>query len=141
MSMESLWPQLGNLSQDVPVQILKAQADIFNKEMNGILKCEVISSEISTNRVFIPGIDKDFTTKLIVTSPQLTNYSLVLVQVNNFIARAYPCEVINCVNDNQVNNGITANNADDFKRILGSILRSQEVVTALQNMIAHTDNM
>ena len=100
-----------------------------------------IPSEISTNRVFIPGIDKDFTTKLIVTSPQLTNYSLVLVQVNNFIARAYPCEVINCVNDNQVNNGITANNADDFKRILGSILRSQDVVTALQNPIAQTNNM
>lgn len=139
--MESLWPQLGNLSQDVPVQILKAQADIFNREMNGILKCEVISSEISTNRVFIPGIDKDFTTKLIVTSPQLTNYSLVLVQVNNFIARAYPCEVINCVNDNQINNGVTANNADDFKRILGSILRSQDVVTALQNLIAQTNNM
>ena len=139
--MESLWPKLGNLSQDVPVQILKAQADIFNREMNGILKCEVISSEISTNRVFIPGIDKDFTTKLIVTSPQLTNYSLVLVQVNNFIAKAYPCEVINCVNDNQVNNGITANNADDFKRILGSILRSQDVVTALQNLIAQTNNM
>ncbi len=139
--MESLWPQLGNLSQDVPVQILKAQAEIFNREMNGILKCKVISSEISTNRVFIPGIDKDFTTKLIVTSPQLTNYSLVLVQVNNFIARAYPCEVINCVNDNQVNNGITANNADDFKRILGSILRSQDVVTALQNLIAQTNNM
>ena len=141
MSMESLWPQLGNLSQDVPVQILKAQADIFNREMKGILECEVSSSEISTKGVFIPGIDKDFTSKLIVTSPQLINYSLVLVQVNNFIARAYPCEVINCVNDNQVNSGITANNADDFKRILGSILKSQEVVIALQNLIAQTENL
>ena len=139
--MESLWPQLGNLSQDVPVQIMKAQADIFNREMNGILECEVSSSEVSTKGVFVPGIDKDFTSKLIVTSPQLINYSLVLVQVNNFISRAYPCEVINCVNDNQVNSGITANNADDFKRILGSILRSQEVVTALQNLIAQTENL
>lgn len=139
--MESLWPQLGKLSQDVPVQILKAQAEIFNREMNGILECEVCSSEVSTKRVFIPGIDKDFTSKLIVTSPQLIDYSLVLVQVNNFIAKAYPCEVINCVHDNQVNNGITANNADDFKRILGSILKSQEVVIALQNLIAQTENL
>lgn len=139
--MESLWPQLGNLSQDVPVQIMKAQADIFNREMNGILECEVSSSEVSTKGVFVPGIDKDFTSKLIVSSPQLINYSLVLVQVNNFIARAYPCEVINCVVDTPGINSITANNADDFKRILGSILRSQDVVTALQNLIAQTDNM
>lgn len=139
--MESLWPKLERISKDVPVQILKEQADIFNREMNGILECEVSSSEVSTNGVFIPGIDKDFTSKLIVTSPQLINYSLVLVQVNNFIARAYPCDVINCVVDNHVGNSITANNADEFKRVLGSILRSQEVIIALQNLIAQTDSM
>lgn len=139
--MDSLWPKLERISKDVPVQILKEQADIFNREMNGILECEVSSSEVSTNGVFIPGIDKDFTSKLIVTSPQLINYSLVLVQVNNFIARAYPCDVINCVVDNHVGNSITANNADEFKRVLGSILRSQEVIIALQNLIAQTDSM
>lgn len=139
--MESLWPKLERISKDVPAQILKEQADIFNREMNGILVCEVSSSEVSTNGVFIPGIDKDFTSKLIVRSPQLYNYSLVLVQVNNFIARAYPCDVINCVVDNQNSNSIIANNADDFKRILGSILRSQEVITALQNLIAQTNIM
>lgn len=139
--MESLWPKLERISKDVPAQILKEQADIFNREMNGILECEVCSSEISTKGIFIPGIDKDFTSKLIVKSPQLTNYSLVLVQVNNFIARAYPCDVINCVVDTPAVNSITANNAEDFKRILGSILRSQEVITALQNLMAQTDNM
>lgn len=139
--MESLWPQLGKLSQDVPVQILKAQAEIFNREMNGALKCEVCSSDITSQRVFIPGIDKDFTTKLIVKSPRLHDYSLVLVQVNNFISRAYPCEVINCVDDTHANNSMTANNAEDFKRILGSILRGHNVITALQNLIAQTDNM
>ena len=139
--MESLWPKLERLSKDVPAQILKEQADIFNREMKGILECEVSSSEVSTNGVFVPGIDKDFTSKLIVTSPQLINYSLVLVQVNNFIAKAYPCDVINCVVDTPFINSITANNADDFKRILGSILKSQEVITALQNLIAQTNNM
>lgn len=139
--MESLWPKLEKISKDVPAQILKEQADIFNRDMNGILECEVSSSEISTNGVFVPGIDKDFTSKLIVTSPQLYNYSLVLVQVNIFIARAYPCDVINCLVDNRASNSTTANNADDFKRILGSILRSQEVVNALQNLIAQTNNM
>ena len=139
--MESLWPKLERLSKDVPAQILKEQADIFNREMNGILECEVSSSEVSTNGVFVPGIDKDFTSKLIVTSPQLINYSLVLVQVNNFIAKAYPCDVVNCVVDTPYINSITANNADDFKRILGSILKSQEVITALQNLIAQTNNM
>lgn len=139
--MESLWPKLEKISKDVPAQILKEQAEIFNREMNGTLECEVSSSEVSTKGVFIPGIDKDFTSKLIVTSPQLINYSLVLVQVNNFIARAYPCDVINCVVDSQSGNSITARNAEEFKRILGSILRSQEVITALQNLIAQTDNM
>lgn len=139
--MESLWPKLEKISIDVPVQILKEQADIFNREMNGILECEVTTSEISTKGVFVSGIDKDFTSKLIVTSPQLVDYSLVLVQVNNFISKAYPCEVINCVDDMPISNGITANNADEFKRILGSILRSQEVITALQNLIAQTANM
>lgn len=139
--MESLWPKLERLTKDVPAQILKEQADIFNREMNGILECEVSSSEVSTKGVFFPGIDKDFTSKLIVTSPQLINYSLVLVQVNNFIAKAYPCDVINCVVDTPTINKITANNADDFKRVLGSILRSQEVVTALQNLIAQTGSI
>jgi hypothetical protein len=73
----------------------------------------VSSSEVSTKGVFISGIDMDFISKLIVRSPQHINYSLVLVQVNNFIARAYPCEVINCVDDSQINS-ITANNADDL---------------------------
>lgn len=139
--MESLWPKFEKILKDVPAQILKEQAEIFNREMNGTLECEVSSSEVSTKGVFIPGIDKNFTSKLIVKSPQLVNYSLVLVQVNNYIAKAYPCEVINCVVDTPIINSITANNADDFKRILGSILRSQEVITALQNLIAQTDNM
>ena len=127
--MESLWPKFEKILKDVPAQILKEQAEIFNREMNGTLECEVSSSEVSTKGV------------LIVKSPQLVNYSLVLVQVNNYIAKAYPCEVINCVVDTPIINSITANNADDFKRILGSILKSQEVITALQNLIAQTDNM
>ena len=138
--MESLWPRLDNVAHDVPVQILKDQADHFNKDMNGILKCEVKSSEVSTQGVFIPGIDKDFTSKLIVSSPNLNGYSLVLVRVNNFVSKAYPCEVINCVNDNSIN-GMTANNAEEFKGILGSILKSNEVITALQNMIAQTQSL
>lgn len=139
--MESLWPKLGRLSQDVPVQILRAQADIFNKEMNGALECEVTTDEIQHTRVFVPGIDNDFTTKLVVTSPQLVDYSLVLVQVNNLISKAYPCDIINCLKDDSFGLGQKANNAEEFKQILASILKSEEVMTALQNLIAQTKDM
>ena len=141
MLMESLWPKLNQISQDVPVLILKEQATIFNQEMNGVLRCEVTSSDIPPKNVHIPGIDKDFTSKLIVTSPQLMGYSLVLVQVNNFISKAYPCEVINCLKDSPVLGSSMAHNADEFKQKLGKILKSEEVITALQNLIAQTKDI
>jgi len=136
--MESLWPKLDTISQDVPVQILKAQAEIFNREMKGILECEVSSSEIQHTGVFVPGIDNDFTTKLIVSCPNLYDYNLVLVQVNNLISKAYPCEIINCLKDESLSFGTKADNAEEFKQILSSILKSEEVITALQNLIAQT---
>ena len=139
--MESLWPKLGTISQDVPVQILKAQADIFNKEMNGVLECEVTTNKMPHSRVFVPGIDNDFTAKLIVTNPQLTDYSLVLVQVNNLVSKAYPCEIINCLKDFDSVYDNKANNAEEFKQKLGAILKSEEVVTSLQNLIAQTTDI
>lgn len=139
--MESLWPKLGSISQDVPVQILKAQAEIFNKEMNGVLECEVTTNKILHSGVFVPGKDNDLTAKLIVTSPQLIDYSLVLVQVNNLVSRAYPCEIINCLKDDVFAYDNEANNAEEFKQKLGAILRSEEVVTSLQNLIAQTTDI
>lgn len=139
--MESLWPKLQTISEDVPVQILKAQAEIFNDSMDGQLECEVHSSDIARKGTFVSGIDTDFTTKLVVTSPSLSNYSLVLVQVNNVVSRAYPCDVINCVKDENAFFAMKANNAEEFKQILASILQSDEVITTLQNLIAQTKNL
>ena len=139
--MESLWPNLETISKDVPVQILKEQADIFNRELKGLLECKVETSEVPLGKSYISSIESDLTAKLVVTSPNLYNYSLVLVQVNNKISKAYPCEVINCLSEYLLSNSEIANNAGEFKHILGTILKSDNVVTALQNLIAQTQHL
>ena len=69
--MESLWPKFEILSKDVPAQILKEQADIFNEELKGLLECAVETSEVPLGKFNNNSIGSDFTTKLVVTSPNL----------------------------------------------------------------------
>lgn len=133
--MESLWPQFEQLALSVPYKILQEQVDLFNSQMAGMLICSLETDH--TVKSYIVLNHYDSSAKMYVSSPRLQEYRLLLVQVDYALAKAYPCEVYNCVDENQ-NFGRTANNPEEFKSILKEIFHSKEVVSSLQNIMAQT---
>lgn len=133
--MESLWPKLDQLAVNVPVRILQEQVDSFNSQMNGMLSCTL--EKENKQRVQYLHLEKyDYVASLYIKSPALPDYRLQLIEVRYSVAKAYPCEVFNCVEEHFSTIGKTANNADEFKNILRSIFNSQEVINSLQNILA-----
>ena len=127
--MESLWPKLEKLAVNVPIRILQDQVDLFNEQMKGMLSCTLEREEIVN-------YNYDCEASMYISSPALPDYRLQLVEVKFSVAKAYPCEVHNCVNDRYPITGQKANSADEFKEILKEIFNSQEVINALQNILA-----
>lgn len=133
--MESLWPKLEQLAVNVPIRILQEQVDSFNMQMNGMLLCTLEKENKQRDQYL--HLDKyDYAANLYIKSPALPDYRLQLVEVRYSVAKAYPCEVLNCVEEHFSSIGQTANNADEFKSILKSIFHSQEVINSLQNILA-----
>lgn len=133
--MESLWPKLEQLAVNVPIKILQEQVDSFNSQMNGMLSC-TLEKDNKVHDQYLHLHKYDFAASLYIKSPALPEYRLQLVEVKYSVAKAYPCEVFNCVGEQLSVIGQTANNAEEFKNILRSIFNSQEVINTLQNMLA-----
>lgn len=133
--MESLWPKLELLAINVPIKILQEQVDSFNSQMNGMLLC-TLEKDNKPNDYYLHLNDYDYAANLYIKSPALPDYRLQLVEVKYYVAKAYPCEVLNCIGEQLSINGQTANNAEEFKNILRSIFNSQEVISTLQNILA-----
>jgi len=133
--MESLWPKLDQLAVNVPIRILQEQVDSFNSQMNGMLSCTL--EKENKQRTQYLHLDKyDYAASLYIESPALPDYRLQLIEVRYSVAKAYPCEVLNCIEEHLSTFGQTANNADEFKNILKSIFNSQDVINSLQNILA-----
>ncbi len=130
--MESLWPQFEQLALSVPYKIMQEQVNIFNDQMRGLLACTLEKDCYTKTNVLN---QYDYSAKMYVSSPLLPDYRLLLVQVDYSIAKAYPCDVYNCVDDMRAF-GRTAENPESFKAILKEIFYSKEVATALQNIMA-----
>lgn len=133
--MESLWPQFEQLALSVPFKILQEQVNLFNSQMTGLLTCSLETDHAVKSYVTMNHYDSS--TKMYISSPRLPDYRLLLVQVDYAIAKAYPCEVYNCVDEYQTY-GCTANNPEEFISILKEIFHSKEVVSSLQNIMAQT---
>ena len=133
--MESLWPKLEQLAVNVPIKILQEQVDSFNMQMNGMLSC-VLEKGSKPQDQYLHLDDYDYSASLYIKSPALPDYRLQLIQMRYSVAKAYPCEVFNCVGEQFSITGETANNADEFKKILKTIFNSQEVINTLQNILA-----
>lgn len=133
--MESLWPQFEQLALSVPYKIMQEQVNVFNSQMRGILTCSLETDHTLKSYVSINHYDSS--AKMYVTSPRLSNYRLLLVQVDYAVAKAYPCEVFNCVDEYQ-SLGRTANSPDEFKSILKEIFHSKDVMSSLQNIMAQS---
>ncbi len=135
MVMESLWPRLDDVTRNVPFKILREQADLFNGQMQGVLRCDVEKHEYIQKNVLVTRT-YDYEADMFITSSALPGYRLSLLEVYFSIAKAYPCEVCNCLNDMLLND--TANNSDEFKNILRKIFNSKETISALENIAAQS---
>lgn len=133
--MESLWPKLEQLAVNVPIRILQEQVDSFNSQMNGMLSC-TLEKEKKQLTNYLQFGNYDYSASLYIISPALPDYRMQLIEVRYSVAKAYPCEVINCIDEQYSTMEQTANNADEFKNILRSIFNSQEVINSLQNILA-----
>lgn len=133
--MESLWPKLDEVVRNVPFSIVKEQAELFNQQMQGVLNCTVEKHEYIKKNILVTR-SYDYEADMYITSPALPEYRLSLLEVYFSIAKAYPCEVCDCLNDSLLNE--TANNSEDFKKILKKIFHSQTVIDALENIVAQS---
>lgn len=133
--MESLWPQFEQLALSVPYKIMQEQVNLFNSQMKGLLTCSLETDH--TLKSYLTLNNYDSSAKMYVSSSRLSNYRLLLVQVDYTVAKAYPCEVYNCVDEYQ-NIGRTANTPDEFKSILKDIFHSKDVMSSLQNIMAQS---
>ena len=131
--MKSLWPKIESMAEDSPIRILKEQTDFFNVQMKSLLRC-TLEREKKSDGVFDRSYD--FIARLIITTPALPDFKQKFIEVKYLVAEAYPCEVINCLEERYHSTGLKAENAKDFKMILKSILNSRKVINALQNMLA-----
>lgn len=135
--MESLWPKLDDVTRNVPIKILKEQADLFNGQMQGILRCEIEKDDYVGGNILLS--DKyDYEAIMYITSPALPGYRLSILEVYYYIAKAYPCEVCDCLKDSIFTE--KANNSDEFKEILRKIFHSQAVKNALENIVAQSQS-
>ena len=131
--MRSLWPKIDSKVVDTPIRILKEQTDLFNAQMNGLLRC-ALKRRKKSDSVF--DTSYDYIAGLVITTPALPDFSMSLVEVKYLVAEAYPCVVINSISEKNEATGQKAENAKDFRNILKSILNSLQIKNALQNMLA-----
>ena len=103
--------------------------------MKGFLECSVEKDEYHGGSI-LNSIKYDYEAIMYITSPILVGYRLSLLEVYFSIAKAYPCDILDCVNDNFVPR--TANNAEEFMNILKGIFNSKAVVEALENIVAQS---
>lgn len=132
-TVKSLWPKVESMAEDTPIRILKEQADLFNAQMKGLLRCTLErqkKSESVYNRSY------DYIASLNITIPALLDFRQELVRVKYLVVEAYPCEVINCIEERYHNTTQKAQNVKDYMNILKSVLNSRKVINALQNMLA-----
>lgn len=129
--MESLWPQFEEVTVNIPYKILQEQATLFNEQMQGLLTCNVEKGKYQKND-YIRFRDYDYEASMYISSPNLPDYRLQLIEVYFSVSKAYPCGVLNCLEE--FVNETTADNAEEFKNTLKNIFHSEKVVRALQNI-------
>lgn len=130
---KNLWPKIESIAEDSPIRILKEQADLFNTQMKGLLKC-TLKREARSDSIF--DLSYDYIASLNISTPALKDFSLRLIEVKYLVAEIYPCGVIDCIAERYHKTEQKAKDAKDFNYILKSILNSHKVKNALQNMLA-----
>lgn len=131
-SIPVLWPDDISVKIVSPLAILRAQIEPLKRMTGGLLRAEVVQEQSDNPEVYFYRME--------LVAQALENFRVEILRVAHRRSQVYPATLLVGRRVERRPSELTANSEDEFIRVLGDHLRSPEIRSIIESLIAQIND-